>query len=177
MKIVVTDIESNELLKKGSKTFKFHCAWIADISDSNEPVMLGFRPHQVEEYVKYLSDCDIIIGHNSMGFDIPALKVHYKLRWDGVQLDTQHFYRYLDPSRKNATLKAAAKEAKGQQKTGFDDAEEEEQQWAEFTEGMYVYCKDDVLATLAVFLYLCKKLGFDFRDPDVIEQYKFFNGV
>ena len=176
MKIVVTDIESNSLLMKGSKTFKFHCAWIADISDSDEPVMIGFRPHQVEEYVKYLSDCDIIIGHNSIGFDVPALKAYYKLRWDGVQLDTMHFYRYLDPSRKTSSLKALSQEAKGRVKTGFDDAEEEEQQWAEFTEGMYKYCEDDVLATLDGFLYLCKKLNFDFRDPDVIAQYQFFNG-
>ena len=174
MKIIVTDIESNGLLRQDGA--KFHCAWVADISEGDEPVMLGFRPEQVKEYITYLSDADIIIGHNSMGFDIPFLRLYCGLKYEGVQLDTMHMYRFLDPSRKNSSLKALAKEAKGQGKTSFDDAEDENEQWAEFTEGMYNYCKDDVLATLSGFLYLTKRLSFNFRDEDVVQEYLFFNG-
>ena len=67
---LVFDIEADNLLPKISK---FHCAGAIDIDTEEE---YWFRPHQLKEFLDLLDQADVIIAHNAMGYDIPAL---YKL--------------------------------------------------------------------------------------------------
>lgn len=41
--------------------------------DENDNVY-SFEPHQIDEGIKFLAEADKIIGHNIIGFDIPAIK-------------------------------------------------------------------------------------------------------
>jgi DNA polymerase-1 len=80
---VIFDIETNGLLypqwDKKAKCMttpmdKVHCITAHDI-DANKAY--DFRPHEVEEGVRFLMEADVLIGHNILAFDIPALKKVY----------------------------------------------------------------------------------------------------
>ena len=65
---LIFDIESNGLLDEMTK---IHCIGIKDI-DTNE--CSWFTPDNVTEGINCLEKADEIIGHNVVGFDIPAIQ-------------------------------------------------------------------------------------------------------
>jgi len=67
---LVFDIEADNLLPKISK---FHCAGAIDVDTGAEH---WFRPHQLKEFLTLLDSAEVIVAHNAMGYDVPAL---YKL--------------------------------------------------------------------------------------------------
>ena len=60
------DIETDGLLEKMTTV---HCAVAKDFKSG---VVYKFGPDQIEQFVRLL-DGNIIIGHNILGFDLPAL--------------------------------------------------------------------------------------------------------
>lgn len=156
MKIGITDIEGNNLYHKITK---FHCAFIYDVGEGK---MRGFRPHQLSEYCEALSEYDVIVGHNIIDFDCPALKKLNKV------LDTKHVFdtivlsRLLEPDRiQGHGLKPWGK-ALGILKGDYG---EQEDAWDEFSEEMYEYCEQDVAVTFELYKHLCDKAEFDYLNP------------
>lgn len=76
MSRLVFDIETNGLLPELTT---IHCIAIKDIAQCDRRVnsMKTFRPHQIEEAIDILANADEIIGHNVIGFDIPAIQKIY----------------------------------------------------------------------------------------------------
>ena len=68
---LVFDLESNGLL---DELDRIHCLCLKDI-DSGKTY--SFAPDEVETGVKMLMEATLAIGHNVIGFDIPALKKVY----------------------------------------------------------------------------------------------------
>ena len=64
---LVFDIETDNLLPKLTT---FHCAGAIDLDTGAE---YWFRPHQHKEFLNKLDEADVIIAHNALGFDVPAL--------------------------------------------------------------------------------------------------------
>jgi len=77
---LVFDIETNGLLKQLDR---IHCLVIRDVEpdDFNARTTWRFRnnaeENNIEEGIRLLTEADAIIGHNIIGFDIPAIKKIY----------------------------------------------------------------------------------------------------
>ena len=71
---LVFDLETNGLLKQLTK---IHCISIADLDAEDTKAKLTITPEGIEAAIKQLTVADEIIGHNIIGFDIPAIqKLH-----------------------------------------------------------------------------------------------------
>lgn len=158
MKIACTDIETNNLYLDVSK---FHCAWI--IEPENPDNRVGYRPHELDKYLKELQGFDVVIGHNVIDYDFPTLA---KLSGTGFRIqtfDTLVLSRMLQPDRLGGhSLKSWGRELgvlKGTYGEGGDEV------WDVFNEDMFVYCEDDVEVTVALYKHLCELAGFDWLNP------------
>jgi len=144
---LVFDIEADNLLPKISK---FHCAGAIDVETGTE---YWFRPHQLNEFLELLDKAEIIIAHNAMGYDVPAL---YKLTgWKpkaSVQC-TKVMSQVLNYRRFGFghSLKAWGEslgDHKGDYTGGFDD----------FNEDMFEYMQQDVRLNVKVYKSLMQEL-------------------
>ncbi|MGL5014192.1 MAG: hypothetical protein ACRC6V_07880 [Bacteroidales bacterium] len=156
MKLYVTDIEGDNLYQKITK---FHCAWVIDVITGER---WGYRPHQLAEYCEKLSEADVIIGHNIIDFDCPALAKLNKVLVTKHVFDTIVLSRALEPDRiQGHGLKPWGKSL-GILKGEYG---EQEDAWDVFTEDMYDYCEQDVLVTLSLYKHLCALADFDYTNP------------
>lgn len=159
MRIFLTDIEGNNLYHDITM---FHCAWIIDLVSGKRK---GFRPHEFKEYLATLDKADVIVYHNGIDFDGPALAklsgrdLKYKM------FDTLVLSRLLDPDiRGGHSLKAWGLRL-GVLKGEFGNKDDVEETWEKFTEDMYTYCEQDVVVLKALYEHLCKQAGFDPANP------------
>ena len=65
MKSLVFDIETD-----GLQPTKIYCMSVLDV-DSQE--QFNFKPNNITEGISLLESADKLIGHNIIGFDIPAM--------------------------------------------------------------------------------------------------------
>jgi len=68
---LVFDIETNGLLDK--EDLKIHCIGLHDL-DSGLSKVYDNQTHPINTAIKMLNRADVLIGHNIIGFDIPALE-------------------------------------------------------------------------------------------------------
>lgn len=156
MKLYVTDIEGDNLYLKITK---FHCAWVIDVITGER---WGFRSHQLSEYCDKLSEADVVIGHNIIDFDCPALAKLNSVLVTKTVFDTIVLSRALEPDRiQGHGLKPWGKSL-GILKGEYG---EQEDAWDVFTEDMYDYCEQDVVVTLTLYLHLCALADFDPHNP------------
>ncbi|MGL5016462.1 MAG: hypothetical protein ACRC6V_19620 [Bacteroidales bacterium] len=159
MKIYVTDIEGNNLYQHITK---FHCAWVIDVVTGNR---WGYRPEQLSEYCDKLAEADVVVGHNIVDFDCPALKkLNGKLTTKAV-FDTLVISRMLEPDRIQGHSLDSWGKSLGCHKGDFG---KQENAWEVFTEEMYEYCEQDVAVTLKLYKHLCEQAGFDPHNPPCI---------
>ena len=71
MKHYIFDVESNGLL---DTLDKIHCIVIYDIQNKKT---FSYRPGDIDKAITKLEEADLLIGHNIVGFDIPAIKKVY----------------------------------------------------------------------------------------------------
>lgn len=165
MKIGVTDIESNSLYNK--KLEKFHCAWIIDPNDTKDRV--GFKPSDLGNYIKALKGLDVVIGHNVVDYDAPALHLLSNNKLPSIRLfDTYVLSRMLYPERLSHSLKSWGYELGILKGEYGSSGEEGEDVWAEYNDDMYEYCEQDVEVTVALYHHLCKRAGFDPKNPPAV---------
>lgn len=156
LKILVTDIEGNNLYEGITR---FWCAWTKDPVTGEKK---GFRPHQFYEYIDHLATADVLVFHNGVDFDIPALIKLGAKKPPRYMFDTLVLSRILNPDKLGGhSLKAWGKEL-GVLKGTYG---EQEDAWDAFTESMFVYCEDDVEVTDALYKHLCELAGFDYANP------------
>ncbi len=152
---LVFDLESNGLL---DQLDRIHCLCLKDIDTQQT---YSFAPSEVETGVKMLMEADLIIGHNVISFDIPALKKVYpwfKIRKSRVR-DTliMSLLLYPDLSDRDQRLVATDEsfpkkligrhrlEAWGYRLKCFKG--EYEGGWSEWSQEMQDYCDQDVEVT------------------------------
>lgn len=163
-RIGIFDIEANNLYLDVTKGW---CLVVIEYFSRERHV---FRPEQMEEAAHFIKkNYDVLVGHNILDYDCPALKKLYSVDYTGMKtFDTLVASRLLNPDRIGGhSLKAWGKRLgilKG-------DYGEQEEAWDKFTEDMLDYCIQDVEVTYALFELMMKELGLDvntFKDYGVV---------
>lgn len=159
--IWVYDIEANDLFY-GVTTV--HCIWIIDAITR---ASIGFRPDEIVEGLKLLEKAKVIIGHNIVDYDNPALKKLYPTFKPPASFDTLVIARMIEPDR----IQGHSLDSWGKTLGVFKDEFGKTADWNIFTEEMYTYCYQDVNVNVELYLYLCKRVGFDPANPPCVELY------
>ena len=163
-RMLVIDIETDNLLDKMTTV---HCAVAKDIKTGE---VMEFRPDDIEQFVRLLDD-NIVIGHNIINFDIPALWQWCEWneeRFIGefymqtqAEIDTLVMSRLLNPDRERPEglpqkVGPHSLQAWGM-RLGFPKGDCDT--FAEFSEDMLQYCRRDVEVTHEVYKALCKEMS------------------
>jgi DNA polymerase I-like protein with 3'-5' exonuclease and polymerase domains len=168
MKILFFDIETNgiEDFTNLSDLKVCHCISIYDPIASK---MITFEGNGIKEGLKMLAKADKIIGHNIIGFDLPALAKLYNFHPPLVRVqDSLVMSRCLHPDLReddfkrkdfdpamvgSHSLKAWGHRMGEMLKLTYG---ENEDAWDSYNEEMKKYCERDVLVTKTLYEYLTK---------------------
>ncbi|AVF62006.1 DNA polymerase [Vibrio diabolicus] len=169
-RILAFDIETNGLL---STVSRFHTAVCEDLVTGE---VREYRPHQYHELLKDLVEADVLVAHNGINYDVPALKKLFPF-WDippTKVIDTLVLSRLLFADIKDRDMAGIRRwrlREQGHEVTGWvlppkllgshslkawgyrlqeykGDYGEQEDAWAEFSEDMLIYCRQDVTVTI-----------------------------
>ena len=180
MKHLVYDLETNGLLYD---TTKIHCGTIYDL-DTNKSYMYcddnSYKPDgSIQEMLEVLRNADKVIGHNIIKFDNMVFQKLYgvNLTKEVSCVDTMIIskLKYPDAMKLDARRRTMPPRLKGSHslrawgyrtKTMKDDYEGS---WEELNPEMYSYCKQDGVATAAIYRHFEEK-GFPPEEAIKIEQ-------
>lgn len=149
--MTIFDIETNSLMPHLSV---IHCLVTYEL-DSEE--LQVFRPHEIQQGIRYLKGRRALAGHNIIGFDLPALfKMHGE--WEHVPnvLDTQIVSRFLWPERPWGHHLKGWGTHLGNEKGDFAYTVE---RFAQFSEEMLDYCIQDVMVNVDIYHALEAEYG------------------
>lgn len=155
MRIAFGDLEANGFLKNATRV---HCGVFKEMNGE----VVKFRPHQVEEMLKYLDTVDVLIMHNGIGYDWPLLKKLYDYDYKGKKVDTLIMSRLLNPKRQvpfmcpNKKAGPHSIEAWGWR---VGRGKPEHNDWEVFSEEMLHRCYEDVEILALVYSELMKEAG------------------
>jgi DNA polymerase III epsilon subunit-like protein len=143
--MLVFDIETNGLLDTVSK---FHCGTTVnpltlEVEHYNDPYKLSLA----------LSETDLIIGHNILGYDLTALHILTGETIVTSRFDTLVAARLLNPEGQHSL------EAYGR-KLGFPKGDYKGG-WENYSEEMGKYCFRDTTLCAVLFLELVKRMRFE----------------
>lgn len=153
------DIETDGLL---DEVTKLHCIVIYDPQKDG---YLRFDPisNPIQEGLKLLSEADLIIGHNIIGYDLPAIKKLHPWFSHSRVLDTMIWARLIAPDIedydyprwKAGTLPGGLIGSHSLKAWGYrfgvlKGAFAETTDWQEWSVQMTDYCQQDVLVTRAL---------------------------
>jgi DNA polymerase-1 len=167
---LVFDIETD-----GLDPSKVWCISAIDVDTSD---IHTFTPTEIKKGLKLLSEADELIGHNIMGYDLPALKKLYGFEFKGKVTDTLVMTRLIFADIKERDFKrwrAGAFDPKligshslkawgrrlGEDKGDFGETTD----WSEFTQEMLDYCVQDTKVNVV----LLEKLEERNYSTDAIE--------
>jgi len=152
------DIETDGLLESMTT---IHCAVAKDYKTG---VVYKFGPDQIKEFVK-LIDGQVVIGHNIINFDLPAIKIFYgDWFWPKMEIDTLVLSRLLNPDRERPKGLPQKVGPHSLQAWGYrvgiykGDYGKQEAAFDEYNEDMLNYCKQDVEVTEQVYKYLLEEM-------------------
>lgn len=89
----VFDLEGNGLL---DDVTVIHCGVFIHVETNDCKV---FEPHQIPDMLAFMAQQKVLIGHNVLGYDFPALKKLYNFEFKGTIVDTLVMSRLLYPDR------------------------------------------------------------------------------
>ncbi len=163
-KIAFFDIETNAIedWTNLSDLTTVHC--LAIYSEGYTTVYSG---EDIQKGLEVLSLHDSIIGHNSIGFDYPALRKMYGFTHPCVG-DTAVMARCIAPDIRNQDhlregfdkklIGSHSLKAWGHRIGVLKDTHGETEDWSTFTPAMAEYCKQDTIVTQRIYDYLINKL-------------------
>ena len=133
---LVFDIETD-----GLDPHRIFCISTIDVDTQEQK---NFDVSNVCNGLAYLMQADKLIGHNIIGFDIPAIKKLYRVDLSDKKIvDTLVLSRLFNPVRASHSLEAWGYKL-GFQKIDFD-------KYDEYSEEMMEYCANDVQLNLKVY--------------------------
>ena len=133
---LVFDIETD-----GLDPHKIFCISAIDVDTQEQK---NFDVSNICNGLAYLMQADKLIGHNIIGFDIPAIKKLYRVDLSDKKIvDTLVLSRLFNPVRASHSLEAWGYKL-GFQKIDFD-------KYDKYSEEMMEYCANDVQLNLKVY--------------------------
>lgn len=160
MRRLCWDLETN-----GIEHTEVWCLAVVDIDTGEESFYTDHDDSQksMAEGLEYLSSATLHIGHNLIGFDIPALKQHYG--WvvsDSAKVIDTMILSQLNDFYRPSLSKAAKVSRKGvhAMKTwglAMGDHKEDDPSWLEYSPEMASRCASDVRINVKIYLYLMRE--------------------
>lgn len=152
---LVFDMESDGLLRQATQSW---CIVAKDISVKDEEAIYYFQPNEIRAGLEFLSEAEVLIGHNIIGFDLALFKKLYDFEYSGELIDTLVVSRLQYPDRpkpKDYTGKAVhSVEAWGYR---FGHHKPTHEDWSRYTPEMLHRCKEDVLITEKIYYALLEE--------------------
>ena len=124
--------------------------WCIVAKEVNEDKFHIYQPHNIEQGIRFLEKADTLIGHNIIGFDIPAMEKYYNFKSNAKIVDTLVMSRLFNPAQE----KGHSLEVWGL-KLGYPKLKQPET-FDEYTEEMCEYCQGDVILNEKVYHALIK---------------------
>lgn len=163
MKVEVFDIEANGLL---DTVTKIHCAVFKNLRGETQATFIPEGWHGVKhgrslkELKSYMDTCDVLIGHNVLNYDFPALEKVLGIKFKGKKVDTLIMSRLLNPKRilpPNAIDRKAGPHSlyAWGVRVGIDKPEHED--WENFSDAMLHRCTEDVAINVKVYHLLMQE--------------------
>lgn len=164
------DIETNGLLKEVSM---FFCAVVQDVDTGD---IWYYEPDQMDEFCAKLDEANWLIGHNIIGYDIPAMKkLHgWEPRKDVVIYDTLIAARMFNPSLEmhpDCPRKVWSEHANDWKNVGphtlmnlgfivgeHKDSFGEDKAFDQYCPEMLTYCAQDVNVNVKIFHWLRRQM-------------------
>lgn len=177
MKVRVFDIEANGLLDTITKV---HCMVFSSI-DGKE--VDKFTPLELKAACKFMDGCDVLIGHNVIPYDFPAIEKILGYKYKGRMVDTLIMSRLQQPNRpapphakdRKAAFRAPHGLYSWGVRVGIDKPEIDE--WEEYTPDILHRCEEDVKINVAVYHALQEEAkGFNWRNAHML-SFKLFENL
>ena len=150
---VVLDIETNSQHNK---------IWLAVTRDIETGAVVSWK--EANGLQKYLDNCDLIIMHNGIAFDLPVLQKNWNVTMKLSQVyDTLVASRLLNPSLEGGHSLAAWGQRLGFPKGDFSDWD------GGLTPEMETYCIQDTLVTQKLYDVLTNELKYNKFEQRSIE--------
>jgi DNA polymerase I len=139
VKVGFFDTEANGLLPEATQL------WCAVVKDKDSGDIWEFTPGTGIQLCELLERFDVLIGHNSIGYDFPLLRKLFGWEYQGIKVDTLLMSRTQRPNRRSPagcsasphSVEAWAVRLGGQQKVENDD-------WSVYSPVMLERCRADV---------------------------------
>ena len=170
----ILDLESDGLLPQMTK---IHCIVLKNI-DTGEVISCADQPGypSLETALDYISEADLLVFHNGIKFDIPALKKIYsglelkptcqfydtlissRLFWPELDGVDRAKWSHIAPKYMGRHSLAAWGERLGVSKIKFTEESKKDPDvkdvWAEWSARMQTYCEGDVEVSDALYKYM-----------------------
>src|SRR6187402_688685 len=140
MKVRVFDTEANNLYPAVDR---IHCGVFSSL-DRKE--IDKFPPSHMPEMIEFMDSCDVLIGHNVIGYDFPMMKKVLGYEYKGKVVDTLLMSRLLNPNRRippHATNQGAGPHSiyAWGVRVGVDKPEHDD--WENYSDEMLNRCTED----------------------------------
>lgn len=176
MKIRVFDIEANGLLDTINT---IHCFVFSSLDGK---VTEKFDNTQWDEATKFMDTCDVLIGHNVISYDFPAIEKITGYVYRGKKVDTLLMSRLQNPNRpvpfhaknKKEAMKTHGLYAWGV-RVGIDKPEIEH--WDVYTPEILHRCEEDVKINVAVYHELMREGKGQTWKPAHMMTFKLFENL
>jgi len=170
----ILDLESDGLIPQMTKV---HCIVLKNIEDGTL-ISCADQPgyHSLESALDCISEADLLVGHNIIKFDIPALKKIYsglelkptcqfydtlitsRLFWPELDGVDRAKWSHIEPKYMGRHSLAAWGERLGVSKIKFTEESKKDPDvkdvWAEWSPAMSTYCEGDVEVSDALYKYM-----------------------
>lgn len=186
---LIFDIETNGFLDELTKV---HCIAVRDEAGGEVRSFGGKTDEKIRNFLTHLEDAPILIGHNIIEFDIPALQKVYPTfkpkghLWDTL-LDCQTIwtdlrdrdFRFQKKHPEFPTKHIGRQSLKawgvriGEYKIDFlAEHEDDDEAFAEWTEEMEAYCRQDVVVTAKLYEMIKGHARFSQKAHDLEMEFK-----
>ena len=160
--LLVFDIETDGLLDECTQVFVLIC------QDPNSGTVYTFTDHDdrypsITDGLTFLGNASALIGHNIIGFDLPALEKIYGWKYEGRVFDTWVISQVCSYRRSHKHGLAGWGEKFDYPKFEFDD-------FTKYSDEMREYCTRDVQLNTQVYLHLLKEIAMNSKRSDKFRE-------
>lgn len=152
MKLATFDMEGDGLLPDLTRI------WCAVVKDHNDETIRRFVPDNIHDLTDHLDKYDVLIGHNCIQYDFPALRKIFGWEYKGKIVDTLLMSRLQRPKRTNPAdyhgRNPHSVEAWG---VRFGVLKQEHEDWSQFSQDMLRRCEQDVEIQYKIYHALLKE--------------------